>query len=153
MYIHIVGLWFGKMKPKSAEELMDDFVEECNEVVLHGLVLNGQMHTLSSVLFICDSPVRAFLKNIIAHNDLHGCERCTAQGVSCNSRMVFNTPVTLSAQKTLTCRVCAGKIYWYTSNWHFTCGWINKLCLRLSSGLYAFNPEESLNRSEKSPSQ
>lgn len=94
----LVALWIGSSKPKSLEEFMEQFIEEAIVLQTEGIRINDQMYSLSIDAFICDAPARSFLKNVIAHNGLHACERCTAVGKSVNSRTTFNKRETFSAE-------------------------------------------------------
>lgn len=40
--------------------------------------------------FVCDAPARSYLKQTIAHNGHHGCERCGVVGTTVNNVTVFN---------------------------------------------------------------
>lgn len=61
----IIGIFYGKTKPKRVEEYLGPFVEEAIPILQSGIVIN--QHTLKVKLrsFICDSPARAFIKGNI----------------------------------------------------------------------------------------
>jgi len=97
----IVALFMGPCKPDSVSEYLSDFVQEMTELQSCGFATDAQLQTVPVVLraVICDAPARAFLKNIKAHNSLHGCERCTALGMSVNSRTTFSSHDCFQAEK------------------------------------------------------
>ncbi|GBM19591.1 hypothetical protein AVEN_68725-1 [Araneus ventricosus] len=44
-------------------------------------MLNGVNYVFLVSCTIADSPVRSFFKCIVGHNSLHGCEKCTQDGI------------------------------------------------------------------------
>lgn len=58
----IIGLWSGEGKPKILNEFLSPFVNDINDVVREGIVINGYRIDVSVRCFLCDSPARSFLK-------------------------------------------------------------------------------------------
>lgn len=58
----IVAIFCGDTKPPSVEEYLRQFVNELNEVLLHGIQINNHIITVKLNCFICDTPARCFLK-------------------------------------------------------------------------------------------
>jgi len=97
----IVGLYVGTSKPASVNEFLADFVTEMEELQAIGFAVKNDSPAKPVILrgFVCDAPARAFIKNIKGHNSLHGCERCTARGLSVNGRTTFCTPQCYDAER------------------------------------------------------
>lgn len=60
----IVAIWCGHEKPKSLNDFLRQFVNELNEILTDGIILNGYKLTVAVQCFICDTPARAFLKGV-----------------------------------------------------------------------------------------
>lgn len=59
----IIGLFYGKSKPKKVEEYLQQFVTELNSILdSGGLIINGFLLSITIRAFICDSPARAMIK-------------------------------------------------------------------------------------------
>lgn len=58
----IIGLFYGKSKPKLVTEFLEPFVDETISILGSGLLINGNHLTVAVRAFICDSPARAFIK-------------------------------------------------------------------------------------------
>lgn len=77
----VIGLFSGKAKPKNPEDFLTEFVSEMLELQLNGITLNGQVYKISIQAFVCDSPARAFIKQVKSHSGYSACEKCTCRGV------------------------------------------------------------------------
>lgn len=97
----LVALYVGTGKPNSIDNYLCDLVTEIKELQSSGFVPCDESVAKQVVVrsFVCDAPARAFLKNIKAHNSLHGCERCTAVGRSTNNRTTFGASECFGAEK------------------------------------------------------
>lgn len=77
----IVAVFYGKSKPTSAEEFLRNFVTELNLVQRFGVNMENNVSLKVKLnAFICDSPARAFVKCIKAHNAYSSCNKCTVIG-------------------------------------------------------------------------
>ncbi|ELT99971.1 hypothetical protein CAPTEDRAFT_107368, partial [Capitella teleta] len=72
----IVGLYSGKLKPSDPHEYLSQFVDELQPLFNNGFLFNGKTFGLVSAGFICDTPARAYLKQIKGHNGYSSCEKC-----------------------------------------------------------------------------
>lgn len=97
----LVALYVGTGKPNSADDYLQDLVTEIEELQSSGFTPCDETVAKLVVVrsFVCDAPARAFLKNIKSHNSLHGCERCTAVGISQNNRTTFAASECFDAEK------------------------------------------------------
>ncbi|KAH9630328.1 hypothetical protein HF086_004461 [Spodoptera exigua] len=60
----IIGIYFGKGKPKNLNEFLEDFVNDMKILLEEGLVVERLKKTIKIKIrcFICDSPARAYIK-------------------------------------------------------------------------------------------
>lgn len=83
-----VAMYNGPGKPSSVELYLRQFVNELSEILQHGVEINGK-HFSIKLKFICDTPARAFVKQIKGHTGFSACERCTVHGFRIGNRTVF----------------------------------------------------------------
>ncbi|CAH0405510.1 unnamed protein product [Chilo suppressalis] len=78
----IIGIYFGKGKPKKLNEFLEDFVNDMKILLEEGLVVERLEKTIKIQIrcFICDSPARAYIKGVCNFNGKHGCHKCTTVG-------------------------------------------------------------------------
>uniref|UniRef100_A0A182VVM0 Transposase domain-containing protein n=1 Tax=Anopheles minimus TaxID=112268 RepID=A0A182VVM0_9DIPT len=76
----IIGIYSGKGKPSDINLFLNPFVDEMEDVLKHGVMINGHIISVSIRCFICDSPARAFIKGVANFNNQHGCQKCTTVG-------------------------------------------------------------------------
>lgn len=72
-----VSSFCGTSKPVSNTVYFQEFVEELNDLLQNGLKIGEKRYNISIKCFICDTPARAFCKNIADHIGTYACERCT----------------------------------------------------------------------------
>lgn len=79
----IVGLFSGNQKPGSAQEYLQYFREELDELFQNGINIPDSDHNLAIEVccFVCDTPARNFVKQTKGHSGYYGCDRCTQRGV------------------------------------------------------------------------
>lgn len=78
----IVALYYGDSKPASINEFFRDFVQEAKRLTNDGIVIKSTRYTFEIMAFVCDTPARAFIKCVKAHNAFYGCERCETRGLT-----------------------------------------------------------------------
>ena len=83
-----LGLFCGIGKPE-LNVFLKNLCEEIKELLHFGYVHNGCRFVVSKVLFLCDSPARAFVQCILGHTAKNGCGYCTIQGEWFANRVVF----------------------------------------------------------------
>lgn len=79
--LFVIGLFVGKSKPNDVNSYLKHFVEEIKIIESEGITFAGKPIKLNILNFVCDSPARAFVKNVKYHNGYHGCEKCIQSGV------------------------------------------------------------------------
>lgn len=58
----IIGIFYGKSKPKKVEEFLAPLVNELKHLITYGIDIKGKKLTVKLRAIICDSPARAFVK-------------------------------------------------------------------------------------------
>lgn len=80
----VVAMFHGKSKPMDVNDYLTEFVLELNNLLEHGITVEGRQFQIYVQCIIADTPARAFLKCIQGHTGAYVCERCPAIGVSLN---------------------------------------------------------------------
>ena len=77
----IIGIYFGLEKPVGGPNtFLRAFVTELKYLIANGFTLNGFQFQISKVIFICDSPARAFISGVKYHSGFSSCGRCVTIG-------------------------------------------------------------------------
>lgn len=87
--VFIVGLYCGRKKPSSLDSYLKDFVDEIQQLVSNGIMLNETCYPVKMTSFVCDAPARAYLKNVKSHTGYFGCDKCKVEGEHINNKMTF----------------------------------------------------------------
>ena len=86
----IIGLFLGAFKPSSANEYLEDFINEMKEILRDGVSFSlDRTLTVSIINFVCDTPARSFVKCVKGHSGYSGCDKCTEPGLYTERRMTF----------------------------------------------------------------
>jgi len=84
----VIALFCGPHKPKPVEVFLEDFVTELKELE-SGIDFEGKRIFVKLDSVICDTPARAFIKNIKSHKEYFGCDKCAQKGEYLSGRMTF----------------------------------------------------------------
>lgn len=84
-----IGIFAGKEKPKNVHEYLHDFIVEMETLQNLGMMYQGLNYCVRISNVICDTPARAFVKQVKGHTGYSGCDRCTANGQYTSNRMTF----------------------------------------------------------------
>ena len=86
----VIGLFYGKNKPSSIGDYLNDFIEEMRTIQQEGgLQFQSMKYDIQISCIICDAPARAMVKCIKAHSGYSGCDQCVQSGVWFANRMTF----------------------------------------------------------------
>jgi len=85
----IIGLYYGNSKPYDVSEYLKEFVNEYSKLLSDRLVYKNKSYNIVITAVMCDTPARAFIKNIKGHSGYSGCDKCTQHGVYFDRRMTF----------------------------------------------------------------
>lgn len=58
----VIGIYYGDTKPLTADEFLNDFVDEMDYCLKNGININGHELAVKIRCFVCDTPARAFMK-------------------------------------------------------------------------------------------
>lgn len=98
----VIGLFCGDKKPTDIGEFFKDFVEEMLVLQQGPTSIDGIAQPVHVQLscFICDTPARAFVKQVKGHSGYYGCYKCTQEG-DWHNKIVFpevNCPLRTDAE-------------------------------------------------------
>lgn len=96
-----VGVFCGTGKPEPLSTFLCNFIEEVKLLRTNGIVIKGTIVTVDIDFFICDAPVRSFLKQTLGHNSSQGCDRCNIKGKFENHVMNFSESRIISHSRKL----------------------------------------------------
>ncbi|GAB0100954.1 uncharacterized protein DMENIID0001_170700 [Sergentomyia squamirostris] len=80
MKSQVAGMFCGKTKPGTADDLLKPLVAELKCLITEGIEISGRKIPVVCKGFTCDSPARAFVKGICNFNAYHGCSKCDCIG-------------------------------------------------------------------------
>ena len=102
--IFVVALYCGNKKPDSINNYLEDFVAELTELMEHSATINGNQYDVKVKCFLCDAPVREFLKFIISHTGYDSCERCCICGTH-EGCVVFSNEIDYPLRDNITFKI------------------------------------------------
>lgn len=87
--VFIIGIYHGNEKPASANEFLQDFLNEAKEICANGIDVNGRNIPCRIEALICDAPAKAFVLNVKGHTGYSSCTKCITEGEYVGNRMCF----------------------------------------------------------------
>ncbi|XP_013396906.1 uncharacterized protein LOC106163773 [Lingula anatina] len=75
----IIALYSGTAKPSDINEYFHDFIDEFKQIQ-EGFPCHGKRLFIAIHSIICDTPARAFVKNVKSFSGYHGCDKCIQAG-------------------------------------------------------------------------
>ncbi|XP_067615227.1 uncharacterized protein [Eurosta solidaginis] len=87
----LIGTYLGKKKPFNVDTYLHDLTIEIKELKEHGLILNSRELKVEIRAFICDTPARSFMCDIMGHNSLVGCSKCYQKAKRIHNVTTFST--------------------------------------------------------------
>lgn len=85
----LAALYYGKEKPASVQEFLEDFVKELQHLQTNGIKLDDKALKVKVKAFVCDEPAMAFLESIKGQTAFTACERCEIIGCKKEGHMVL----------------------------------------------------------------
>lgn len=85
----LIGLYFGKGKPHSAEEFLKYFIEEINSLDLNNVAINSENIKVNFLFCCCDLPAKSFVKGTKPHHSFYSCHNCNIKGETVENRRTF----------------------------------------------------------------
>ena len=77
----IVGLFYGNSKPSNVADYLKPLIDELTILMKDGLIYMEHAFRILVSSVICDSPAKAFIKNVKQYSGYHGCDKCSQNGV------------------------------------------------------------------------
>ncbi|XP_055845561.1 uncharacterized protein LOC129911712 [Episyrphus balteatus] len=74
----VIGVYYGMAKPSKVDEFLKLFLQEAKTI--NNLNIGSKTIKFKIRNFICDAPVRSYLKGIKGHDGYFACERCNVEG-------------------------------------------------------------------------
>ncbi|CAH0551118.1 unnamed protein product [Brassicogethes aeneus] len=87
----VVAVFSGRGKPLPINKYLENFVNEAKNLLKNGLDFEYQKIRIQILLFTCDAPARAYLKQVKGHTSKNGCERCTITSQYENKKHFYPT--------------------------------------------------------------
>jgi hypothetical protein len=93
-YVHVIGAYLEKGKPKDVREMITDcFINDLKDVISNGFSFKHQGVTLNKKVelhyIVCDLPALSLVKQIKGHAGYASCPKCTIYGERSEDRMCF----------------------------------------------------------------
>lgn len=89
----LIGCYVGRADPGDIEVYLQEFIDEIRDVTNNGCLVTPQLipKPFKIRLFSCDMPARSFVKDVLGHSSLYGCDRCHQQCYHINLKMIYQT--------------------------------------------------------------
>lgn len=87
--VYVIGVFYGKEKPKDINEYLKPFVTEFLLYKENGLEINNRKYHLNIRCIVADAPARAFLLDIKTCSGYNCCHKCKVLGKYVLNRVTF----------------------------------------------------------------
>lgn len=88
-HIFLIGLYWGKDKPKESNIFLKDMVNELNCLSKNGVTTEFGKKYLVVDGFCCDAPAKSFILKTKGHTGFFSCSRCITEGIYFDNRVCF----------------------------------------------------------------
>lgn len=85
----MIGLYYGRNKPTSANEFLSQFINELKIFISDGFMYAGRTIKVILSTIICDAPAKAFILYTKGHNGFSSYSKCTIIGKSIQNTTCF----------------------------------------------------------------
>lgn len=72
-----IGIYYGEEKPDDLNKYLQDFIEEINNLIEHGLHFGNHTVLLEGTYFVCDAPAKSYIMGTVSYTGFSSCTRCT----------------------------------------------------------------------------
>ncbi len=77
----IIAIYFGLQKPVGGpNSFLRGMVDELKDLIEKGFSFGGYDFTIKRIIFVCDSPARAFITGVKYHSGFSSCTKCVTVG-------------------------------------------------------------------------
>lgn len=87
--VEMIGVYHGYEKPKDANMFLREFITDLNQVIIDGVLYDGQIFKVKVKCFICDVPAKSFITYTKGHAAYMSCTKCCAIGEYFENRVCF----------------------------------------------------------------
>lgn len=87
--VAIIGMYHGYEKPASANDFLQEFVEEAVDLTKNGVVIGEHKIPFTIKGFICDAPAKSYISYRKGHTGFYSCTKCKQKGVCMKGRTCF----------------------------------------------------------------
>lgn len=87
----MIGIYHGYDKPKSANNVLEEFVNDIIAIINEGFTFNNKRYSVKIYSFVCDAPAKAFITYCKGHSGYKSCTKCYIEGEYINGRICFPT--------------------------------------------------------------
>lgn len=87
--VFLIGCYWGKTKPGSANDFLCDFVHDMTDLIENGFESDNKKFSISLHSLVCDVPATAFALMTKGHAGYRSCGKCTIEGEYIQNRVVF----------------------------------------------------------------
>lgn len=87
--VFLIALYHGPEKPKSANDFLKDFVNECIYLSTNGLLINSFKYKFRILMLVCDLPAKSYVLAIKNHTGHFSCTKCDQEGDMVNRVLCF----------------------------------------------------------------
>jgi len=88
-HIFLIGLYWGKDKPKESNIFLKDMVNELIELSKNGFMTEfGKKYVVVNG-FCCDAPAKSYILKTKGHTGFFSCSRCSTEGLYFDNRVCF----------------------------------------------------------------
>ncbi|KYM99960.1 hypothetical protein ALC62_09283 [Cyphomyrmex costatus] len=87
--VFLIGCYFGKSKPANANNFLEQFVKDINNLNNNGVTYNQTTVSVLIHSIICDAPAKSFITLTKGHTGYFSCSKCTIEGDFIANRICF----------------------------------------------------------------
>lgn len=87
--VGVIGIYHGYEKPADVNKFLQSFVIEAQDLITHGITVNGIIYPFKIKAFICDVPAQSFIKCTKGHSGYYSCTKCETKGEYHLNRVCF----------------------------------------------------------------
>jgi len=88
-HIFLIGLYWGKDKPKESNMFLKDMVNELIELSKNGFMTEIGKKNIVVDGFCCDAPAKSYILKTKGHTGFFSCSRCITEGIYFENRVCF----------------------------------------------------------------
>lgn len=79
----VIGIYYGLEKPIGGPNtFLRAFIDDMKILLENGFFHCDRMFSIKAIIFVCDSPARAFVSGVKYHSGKSSCSKCTTTGIT-----------------------------------------------------------------------